>query len=98
MCICVYLCVFVNLCFVDLQVFAVEFTGMANHARRLVAKNGMEDVVEVIQTSVEDLQLDGKVGGWVGWVGECLFRWASVCFGGQMFAWGGGWVKRVGRW
>lgn len=34
---------------------------MANHARRLVAKNGMEDVVEVIQCSVEDLELDGKV-------------------------------------
>lgn len=41
--------------------FAVEFTDMANHARRLVAKNGMEDVVEVIQCSVEDLELDGKV-------------------------------------
>lgn len=43
------------------QVYAVEFTDMANHARRLVAKNGMEDVVEVIQCSVEDLKLDAKV-------------------------------------
>ena len=34
---------------------------MANHARRLVSKNGMEDVVEVMQCSVEELQLDGKV-------------------------------------
>lgn len=34
---------------------------MANHARRLVAKNGMEGVVEVIQCSVEDLKLDAKV-------------------------------------
>lgn len=34
---------------------------MAHHARRLVAKNGMEDVVEVIQCSVEDLKLDAKV-------------------------------------
>ena len=43
------------------QVYAVEFTDMANHARRLVAKNGMEDVVEVIQCSVEDLKLEAKV-------------------------------------
>lgn len=43
--------------------FAVEFTDMANHARRLVSKNGMEDVVEVIQCSVEELQLDAKVRG-----------------------------------
>lgn len=41
--------------------YAVEFTDMANHAKRLVAKNGMEDVVEVIQCSVEDLKLDAKV-------------------------------------
>lgn len=39
----------------------MEFTDMANHAKRLVAKNGMEDVVEVMQTSVEDLALPGKV-------------------------------------
>lgn len=43
------------------QVYAVEFTDMAHHARRLVAKNGMEDIVEVIQCSVEDLKLDAKV-------------------------------------
>lgn len=62
------------------QVYAVEFTDMANHARRLVAKNGMEDVVEVIQCSVEDLKLDAKVPaaqpGIVsvsqGWKGACM--------------------------
>lgn len=49
------------MCTPCLQVYAVEFTDMAKHARRLVAKNGMESVVEVIQTSVEDLDLPGKV-------------------------------------
>lgn len=34
---------------------------MAKHAKRLVTKNGMEDVVDVMQCSVEELQLDGKV-------------------------------------
>lgn len=44
-----------------IKVFAVEFTDMAKHAKRLVTKNGMEDVVDVMQCSVEELQLDGKV-------------------------------------
>lgn len=52
------------------QVYAVEFTDMANHARRLVAKNGMEDVVEVIQCSVEDLKLDAKVSVFLGLSGR----------------------------
>lgn len=43
------------------QVYAVEFTDMAKHARRLVAKNGVDDVVDVIQSSVEELELPGKV-------------------------------------
>lgn len=47
------------------QVYAVEFTDMAKHARRLVAKNGMEGVVDVIQGSVEELELPGKVKGHV---------------------------------
>lgn len=34
---------------------------MAKHANRLVTKNGMEDVVDVMQCSVEELELDGKV-------------------------------------
>ncbi|CAM9122795.1 unnamed protein product [Pylaiella littoralis] len=57
------------------KVYAVEFTDMANHARRLVAKNGMEDVVEVIQCSVEDLKLDAKVDIIISeWMGYFLLR------------------------
>lgn len=50
-----------TLAFAARKVYAVEFTDMANHARRLVAKNGVEDVVEVLQCSVEDLKLEEKV-------------------------------------
>lgn len=39
---------------------------MANHARRLVSKNGVEDVVDVMQCSVEELELDGKVCVFLG--------------------------------
>ncbi|CAM9961621.1 unnamed protein product, partial [Sphacelaria rigidula] len=57
------------------KVYAVEFTDMANHAKRLVAKNGMQDVVEVIQTSVEDLELPGKVDIIISeWMGYFLLR------------------------
>lgn len=38
---------------------------MAKHAKRLVAKNGMEGVVDVIQSSVEELELPGKVIGYL---------------------------------
>jgi hypothetical protein len=34
---------------------------MAIHARNLVEKNGLSGVIEVIQSSVEDLQLPCKV-------------------------------------
>jgi protein arginine N-methyltransferase 1 len=34
------------------KVFAVEYTDMAEHARRLVEKNGLSHIVEVIQSSV----------------------------------------------
>ncbi|CAN0004481.1 unnamed protein product [Discosporangium mesarthrocarpum] len=48
---------------------------MANHAQRLVAKNGMEDVVEVIQGSVEDLKLPHKVDIIISeWMGYFLLR------------------------
>lgn len=43
------------------KVFAVEYTDMAIHARNLVEKNGMSGVIEVIQSSVEDLQLPCQV-------------------------------------
>lgn len=43
------------------KVFAVEYTDMAVHARNLIESNGMSHIVEVIQSSVEDLQLPCKV-------------------------------------
>lgn len=43
------------------KVYACEFTDMAVHARNLVEKNGLSDIIEVIQSSVEDLQLPCKV-------------------------------------
>ncbi|CAM9380817.1 unnamed protein product [Choristocarpus tenellus] len=57
------------------KVYAVEYTDMAKHARRLVAKNGMENVVEVIQSSVEDLKLSCKVDIIISeWMGYFLLR------------------------
>ena len=41
--------------------YAVEATGTANHARDLVAANGMGEVVEVIQAKMEDVELPEKV-------------------------------------
>ena len=43
------------------KVYAVEYTDMALHARNLVESNGLSGVVEVIQSSVEDLDLPCKV-------------------------------------
>ena len=43
------------------QVYAVEATAMAVHARNLVAANGFADVIEVIQNSVEECELPEKV-------------------------------------
>lgn len=57
------------------KVFAVEYTDMAIHARKLVEANGLSDVVEVIQSSVEDLQLPCQVDIIVSeWMGYILLR------------------------
>ncbi|KAJ1433353.1 S-adenosyl-L-methionine-dependent methyltransferase [Ochromonadaceae sp. CCMP2298] len=57
------------------KVYAVEYTDMAIHARNLVEKNGMSGVIEVIQSSVEDLQLPCKVDIIVSeWMGYILLR------------------------
>lgn len=54
------------------KVFAVEYTDIAKHARNLVASNGLSDVVEVIQSSVEDLvlpcQVDIIISEWMGYI------------------------------
>lgn len=57
------------------KVFAVEYTDMALHARKLIEQNGMSHIVEVIQSSVEDLQLPCKVDFIVSeWMGYILLR------------------------
>ncbi len=57
------------------KVYAVEYTDMANHARRLVEGNGLSGVVEVIQSSVEELELPCKVDIIISeWMGYMLLR------------------------
>lgn len=57
------------------KVYAVEFTDMANHARNLVNKNGLAEIVEVIQSSVEELELPCKVDIIISeWMGYFLLR------------------------
>ena len=57
------------------KVYAVEYTEMANHARRLVEKNGMGHIIEVIQSSAEDLELPCQVDIIVSeWMGYLLLR------------------------
>lgn len=61
------------------KVYAVEATDMATHARALVAGNGMENIVEVIEGSVEDItlpeQVDIIISEWMGYflVRESMF-------------------------
>jgi protein arginine N-methyltransferase 1 len=54
------------------KVFAVEFTDIAHHARRLVESNGLSHIVEVIQSSAEDLvlpcQVDIIISEWMGYI------------------------------
>lgn len=57
------------------KVYAVEFTDMANHARKMVEQNGVSHIVEVIQSSVEDLELPCQVDIIVSeWMGYLLLR------------------------
>jgi len=57
------------------KVYAIEYTDMAKHARRLVKANGVEHVVEVIQSSVEELELPEKVDIIISeWMGYFLLR------------------------
>eukprot|EP01035_Chromulina_nebulosa_P021290 gene21290-27585_t len=57
------------------KVYAVEYTDMAKHAKALVDHNGLSDVIEVIQSSVEDLVLDQKVDIIISeWMGYLLMR------------------------
>jgi protein arginine N-methyltransferase 1 len=57
------------------KVFAVEYTDMAKHAKSLIEHNGMTHIVEVIQSSVEDLELPCKVDIIISeWMGYFLLR------------------------
>ncbi|KAK1417270.1 hypothetical protein QVD17_26396 [Tagetes erecta] len=57
------------------KVYAVEATKMAEHARELVKANNLQDVVEVIEGSVEDITLPEKVDVIISeWMGYFLLR------------------------
>jgi len=57
------------------KVYAVEATAMAVHARSLVAANGLSDVIEVIQNSVEEIELPEQVDIIISeWMGYFLLR------------------------
>lgn len=57
------------------KVYAVEATKMADHARRLAAGNGVENIVEVIEGSIEDIELPEKVDVIISeWMGYFLIR------------------------
>ena len=57
------------------KVYAVEATYMANHARAMVAANGVGDKVEVIQGLMENLELPEKVDIIISeWMGLFLLR------------------------
>eukprot|EP00197_Chlamydomonas_leiostraca_P014660 CAMPEP_0202867434 /NCGR_PEP_ID=MMETSP1391-20130828/9431_1 /ASSEMBLY_ACC=CAM_ASM_000867 /TAXON_ID=1034604 /ORGANISM="Chlamydomonas leiostraca, Strain SAG 11-49" /LENGTH=379 /DNA_ID=CAMNT_0049547481 /DNA_START=156 /DNA_END=1295 /DNA_ORIENTATION=+ len=57
------------------KVYAVEATDMANHARKLVAHNKLDGVVEVLQGTIETIELPEKVDIIISeWMGYFLLR------------------------
>ncbi|XP_073282024.1 protein arginine N-methyltransferase PRMT10-like isoform X1 [Primulina huaijiensis] len=57
------------------KVYAVEATKMAEHARKLVEANNLHNVVEVIEGSIEDVNLPEKVDVIISeWMGYFLLR------------------------
>ncbi|VFQ63100.1 unnamed protein product [Cuscuta campestris] len=57
------------------KVYAVEATKMADHARELIKANNLETVIEVIEGSMEDVQLPEKVDVIISeWMGYFLLR------------------------
>lgn len=57
------------------KVYAVEATKMSEHARELVKANNLQDVVEVIEGSMEDITLPEKVDVIISeWMGYFLLR------------------------
>lgn len=57
------------------KVYAIEATSMAQHARRLVAANGLQDVVVVLEGYMEKIELPEKVDIIISeWMGYFLLR------------------------
>ncbi|MCL7036282.1 hypothetical protein MKW94_016603 [Papaver nudicaule] len=57
------------------KVYAVEATKMSEHARELVKANNLQDVVEVIEGTIEDITLPEKVDVIISeWMGYFLLR------------------------
>ncbi|KAL3623998.1 Protein arginine N-methyltransferase prmt10 [Castilleja foliolosa] len=57
------------------KVYAVEATKMAEHARELVKANKLQDIVEVIEGTMEDVTLPEKVDVIISeWMGYFLLR------------------------
>jgi len=57
------------------KVYAIEATSMAQHARRLVQQNGMQDVVVVLEGYMEKIELPEKVDVILSeWMGYFLLR------------------------
>ncbi|OWM65978.1 hypothetical protein CDL15_Pgr015403 [Punica granatum] len=57
------------------KVYAVEATKMSEHARSLVKANNLQEVVEVIEGSIEDITLPEKVDVIISeWMGYFLLR------------------------
>lgn len=63
------------------KVYAVEATDMAAHARTLVAGNNVENVVEVIEGSIEDITLPEQGAQRMSkMVNQCLCFYTSYEF------------------
>ncbi|KAA3490155.1 protein arginine N-methyltransferase PRMT10-like [Gossypium australe] len=57
------------------KVYAVEATKMSEHARTLVQANNLQDIVEVIEGSIEEVVLPEKVDVIISeWMGYFLLR------------------------
>ncbi|XP_073356429.1 protein arginine N-methyltransferase PRMT10-like [Aegilops tauschii subsp. strangulata] len=57
------------------KVYAVEATNVVEHTRKLVRANGVADIVEVIQGTMEDIVLPEKVDVIISeWMGYYLLR------------------------
>ena len=60
------------------KVYAIEYTDMAKHALELIRINNLDHIVTVIQSSMEDVQLDEKVDLIISeWMGLLLIRFYS---------------------